>query len=164
MIRIEKQYIEKIDRETLKTFPDMKYDKVDNFFSPIVIEQSIIGTLDLVALETHSSVTINKCIINTLYLNFCWFRQGLDFSGNMITNDAVYEAGVHNQMPFIMKDNVFQGFMDFFDCQFVAEVHVTGNIFLQGTTLLGNEGRGWENTFNSHTIIENNYGILDVSE
>ena len=63
-----------------------------------------------------------------------------------------------------MKDNVFQGFMDFFDCQFDAEVHVTGNIFLKGTNLLGNKGQGWENTFNSHTIIENNYGILDVSE
>lgn len=63
---------------------------------------------------------------------------------------------------FIMKENIFHGFLNFFDCQFEDTVHFSNNILLEGCNLLGNKGEGYETIFDNGIIQDGNIGRLDL--
>jgi len=163
MLRIEGKQIEAIDLDYLKREPDVIINTLNfELYSGLSIKQSIIDRLDLPAFLFHSEVVIRDCIIKEVQLSYCWFINGLEFTNNTILQEATFEAGGHNKKPFIMKENIFHGFLNFFDCQFGDTVYFSNNTLLEGCNLLGNKGEGYETLFDNGIIQNGNTGRLDM--
>lgn len=163
MIKIENKQIEVVDLDFLKREPNVIINTRNyELYSSLSIKQSIIDTLDLSAFHFYSEVIIHDCIIREVKLSYCWFIDGLEFMNNIITQGTTYEAGGHNKKTFIMKENIFHGFLNFFDCQFENTVHFSNNILLEGCNLLGNKGEGYETIFDNGIIQDGNIGKLDL--
>ncbi|RYU84421.1 hypothetical protein [Hymenobacter persicinus] len=73
-----------------------------------------------------------------------------------------FQAGGHNQpgCPVWLRGNVFQGFVNFFDCWYQAEVTIEDNAFCRDTNLLG-APMDIPVTFECSPLIRNNSGVLD---
>lgn len=124
----------------------------------------IIKTFDLVgAFELNVNLSLEKCIIYNFQIHSCWFTNGLTLKNNIIVNSIDYQMGGHNLQPIIIEGNIFNSFLNFFDCHFENVIEVKNNIFERGTNLLGNKGEGFENSFAEGWVIENNVGNIDVN-
>ena len=128
----------------------------------LIIESCVINNIEWNCFNPNFFISINNCIINKLHIYCAWFEGGFFFKNNIVKETVNYEMGGHNKKPFIMDGNVFLGFIDFFDCQFDAEVNITNNVFTKGTSLLGNKGQGFSNLFEHGYAIEGNIGKLDL--
>jgi hypothetical protein len=125
----------------------------------------IIDTIDLIGVfELKVSLIIEKCVINSLKIHSCWFVNGLILRNNVVVNYIDYQMGGHNESPIILDGNIFKGFLNFFDCQFESSIELRNNVFEKGTNLIGNKGAGFENSFISGWIAENNVGSIEVNE
>lgn len=130
----------------------------------LVVENCIIGLLDLTAIVFQSGVTIKNCIINELKIHSTWFSEGLIFTDNVVLSDIMHEMGGHNDGTITLSGNIFHGFFCFFDCQFTGQVIIRNNIFVKGSDLLYRENKGFDNLFDGGIILENNIGELDTIE
>ena len=163
MLKIERRQIEVLDFAYLKREPNAIIDTRNyELYSSLSIRQSIIDILELPATIFHSEIIIHACIIKEIKLPYCWFKNGLEFTNNTILQEATFEAGGHNKKTFIMKENIFHGFLNFFDCQFEDTVHFSNNILLEGCNLLWNKGEGYETIFDNGIIQDGNIGRLDL--
>lgn len=125
----------------------------------------IINTIDLIGVfELNVHLIIENCIINNLKIHSCWFVNGLLLKNCIIKNPVDYQMGGHNANPIVIEGNVFEGFFNFFDCQFEDSIKLKNNIFVKGTNLLGNKGEGFENSFVEGWHVENNVGAIDLNE
>ena len=116
MLKIERRQIEVLDFAYLKREPNAIIDTRNyELYSSLSIRQSIIDILELPATIFHSEIIIHACIIKEIKLPYCWFKNGLEFTNNTILQEATFEAGGHNKKTFIMKENIFHGFLNFFD-------------------------------------------------
>ena len=162
MIVIKNKQIEVINLDFLKR----KYNAIiahDNeLHSSLLIRHSVIDKFDFSASSSHAEVIIQDCIIKKVTLPYCWFEAGLKFTNNTILQETNFEAGGHNQKAFIMKGNIFHGFLNFFDCQFGETVYFSNNTLLKGCNLLGNKGEGYETIFDNGIIQKGNIGRLDL--
>ena len=70
--------------------------------------------------------------------------------------------GGHNKSPIIITGNIFNEFVNFFDCHFENDLEVQSNIFFKGTNLFGNLNEGFANTFNGLVKSEFNIGSLKI--
>ncbi|RSK46093.1 hypothetical protein [Hymenobacter perfusus] len=96
---------------------------------------------------------------------FAHFPQGLTIVGCTFENYLEFQAGGHNQpgFPVQLQNNIFKGFVNFFDCWYKAEVLVEGNIFHQGTNLLG-APQGYSVQFDAPSTIQHNVGNLERND
>lgn len=127
------------------------------------ISNSIINTIDLVALELDFQLIIEHSIVSNFLIHTCWFKKGLIFKNNQVLNYIDYQMGGHNEENIVIADNIFCGFFNFFDCYFTGNLTVKNNIFIKGSNLIGNVNEGWKNSFKKELVIENNMGLLDMS-
>ena len=156
-IIIRNQSIENI--ESIKELNSLVDYKESNIYSDIVIQDSIIKSLNIAAFRIYSELQIENCVIHALEIPYCWFMKGLVFRNNIVFDSVNYEAGGHNKQPMIIESNYFHGFFDFFDCQFHAPLILKNNTFKKGYALLAYRNEPGENSFDSDVIIENNIGL-----
>lgn len=126
------------------------------------IVNSIVKKIDFISFEANFQIIIEKCLINDLLIHSCWFREGLLFTGNYVSNFVDYQMGGHNRKPIVIKGNIFESFFNFFDCLFSAEVIVMNNVFTKGTNLLGNMNTGFKNQFDKDATISDNVGSVNL--
>lgn len=123
-----------------------------------------INTIDLIGVfELNVHLIIENCIINNLKIHSCWFVDGLILKNNIVKNNIDYQMGGHNVKPIVIEGNIFINFFNFFDCHFENIIEVKNNVFEKGTNLLGNKGEGFENSFVTGWLVENNVGSVDMN-
>lgn len=137
-------------------------DMVKNSYYSIY--NSFINNLDLGFYEHKEQIVIENCIIENFLIDNAWFLKGLILKNNIIKNKIEYNMGGHNKDAIFIENNIFHDFFDFFDCHFENMVVVKNNIFLKGSTLLGNKGKGYENIFRDGIILENNIGNISLND
>lgn len=125
----------------------------------------IIHKIDLIgAFELNVHLKLENCIINSLEIHSCWFVKGLILKNCVVISYVDYQMGGHNLGTIIIDGNVFNSFVNFFDCQFESRVEIRNNVFQKGTNLFGNKEEGFENTFVAGWLAEKNVGALDVDQ
>ena len=112
-------------------------------------------------------VVITDTLVEKIYftgfnITGCWFEGGLIFEQCVVTDFTEHEMGGHNEEEIHIRYNVFCCFFDSFDCQFHAKVFVHNNIFIKGTSLKGNAGQPFENSFDNGLEEYDNIGKLDL--
>lgn len=132
-----------------------------NESSTCYILNSTIKTINFDLFEPNFQIIIENCKIDNFLIHSCWFKGGLLFKNNEVKNYIDYQMGGHNELPIILDGNIFNGFVNFFDCQFYSQLEVINNTFMKGSNLLGNLEEGFKNTFNNDVILKNNIGNLD---
>ena len=154
MIEIKNNIIERIDEKTV--------GGRDRECEGLKLEHCLIHELDLTAVTFADKVTICNCIIDKLVLHCTWFTAGLEFTGNVVISDIDYQMGGHNNEEILISNNIFHGFIDFFDCHFENKLSVENNIFMRGTDLLLRENKGFDNYFHGGVVLTDNIGELNV--
>ncbi|MBL7976085.1 MAG: hypothetical protein JNJ85_14310 [Candidatus Kapabacteria bacterium] len=140
---------------------EIKYPQLDHDES-ITIRNVVIDKLEIYPTFINREVIIENCVVNNLVLMSRWFKGGLKFSNNIVLGDVYYEYGGHNELPFVITNNIFKGCVHILDCQFHDIVVFEGNIFLKGCNLLGNQDANIRNTFEKGYEINNNIGRIDL--
>ena len=110
-------------------------------------ENSIIELIDFKYNEILIPIKISNCIIKKLDIYGCWFKKGFILEKCIIIDTIIYEMGGHNNMEIQLTNNIFCKFIDFFDCHFIEKVIIENNIFMEGTNIIGNQNKGYKNTF-----------------
>jgi hypothetical protein len=126
------------------------------------ISNCTIATINFDLFEPNFHIKIEDCKIENFSVHSCWFKGGLLFRNNEVKNYIDYQMGGHNELPIILDGNIFNSFVNFFDCQFYNYLEVTNNTFIKGSNLLGNLEEGFKNTFNKDLIFKNNIGNIDI--
>lgn len=150
MIIIKEQTVKELDIENLL---------IDN--DGLIISNSFVETLNLQFHRFKSFVKIENCIINQLNIHSCWFTEGLSLENNIILSPIDYQMGGHNKKPIVVTNNIFGGFFNFFDCHFEDIVTIEGNVFKDGSNILGNIDKGFKNTFEKNFFVRNNIGEIN---
>jgi hypothetical protein len=128
----------------------------------IIMKDSVIDFLDSPSVEFKGRAIIENCSIVKSVFNYAYFVKGIALRKCIFESYVDFEAGGHNENGgFVLEDNSFKGFVNFFDCWFMGAVIVKGNTFESGSNLLGNKGESYEPIFDGVTIIENNAGRMD---
>lgn len=145
-----------------KVIRNLSYDEIKSYES-VIIRDCIIDTINFEFSEVFVSIFLESCVIKDLLINTCWFKRKTVIDKCIFKNDIVYEMGGHNDDEIYIKNNVFCGFFDFFDCQFNKKVFIENNVFVNGANLLGNREKGYKNIFNNGIILSNNNGDLEIN-
>jgi hypothetical protein len=124
----------------------------------------ILNKLELGFNVYLSEVIIENCLIENIQIHSAWFKKGFIFRNNIVKCDIDYQMGGHNCDQILMENNIFMGFLIFFDCHFEEKIIVRNNIFQKGANLLGNIGKGYQNLFSNGIINENNIGNLSLDK
>ncbi len=123
----------------------------------------VIGALDLIGVfKLGSQLSLENCIVQNLLIHSCWFDQGFSMKNCVVLREVDFQMGGHNAQPIIFDGNIFMEFFNFFDCQFHEMIEVKHNIFMKGSNFLGNKGEGYENTFDSGFLAQDNVGKIDL--
>jgi hypothetical protein len=142
----------------------LNYNELKNY-KTFHLVNCIVDTIDLIGVfEVKTHLVIENCIIDNFLIHSCWFENGLILKNSIIKNYVDYQMGGHNANPIVFERNIFIEFFNFFDCQFENIIELRNNIFRKGANLLGNRGEGFENSFVSGWIDENNIGDIDIDE
>ncbi|GHV23971.1 hypothetical protein FACS1894174_10200 [Bacteroidia bacterium] len=70
--------------------------------------------------------------------------------------------GGHNMKTILIEGNIFNEFVNFFDCQFNELIELKSNIFHKGSNILGNRNEGFKNNFKKGYINEKNIGNINL--
>jgi len=140
---MEIKSIERIDETNYQQY-------LDN--GVVVITNTLVEEIDFIGYN----------IFRNLHITGCWFEGGLIFEQCVVTDFTEHEMGGHNEEEIHIRYNVFCCFFDCFDCQFHAKVFVHNNIFIKGTSLKGNAGKPFENSFDNGLEEYDNIGKLDL--
>lgn len=111
----------------------------DEFLQPITIENCWLDELKGSMLRYERPVSLHASHFVEAVFFAAYFRQGLTIADCVFEGSVDFQAGGHNQPGYsvCLLRNTFQGFVNFFDCWYEAEVQVKGNVFRAGTNLLG---------------------------
>jgi len=127
----------------------------------VVISNCIVEYFDGCVTEFHQPVKF----INTHFKD-CRFISAMFLKGLIVENCTFdsylsLESGGHNQSgyPVTIKNNKFEGFVNFADCWYMSDISVTDNTFLKGTNI-GSQNQYL--TFVVQPIIMNNIGRTDI--
>lgn len=125
------------------------------------IQNCIIDTIDLIgSFELTTKLIIEGSIITNFHIHSCWFSSGFELKNCIVNNYIDYQMGGHNDKPIFLENNIFKGFVNFFDCQFNEPIYLNNNIFIEGSNLLGNLDEGYKNTFNNGYVASHNIGNI----
>ncbi len=143
-----------------KVFRNLNYDNI-KFYESVIIKNCIIDMINLEFSNVFVSIFLESCIIKDLMINSCWFKKKIVIDKCIFKNDIIYEMGGHNDNEIHIKNNIFCGFFDFFDCHFNEKIFIENNIFIKGTNLIGNKEKGYKNIFKNGIVLCNNNGNLE---
>ena len=138
----------------------------ENYFDGLYIENCIIDNLNISGTIFMKEVIIKNSLIISVEATGTWFEEGLDIKNCIFENKITFEAGGHNKsdFPIIIENNIFNCFVDFFDCQYTGSFTFKNNHLLNGSNLLGNLNKPFKVLFNGTKEIENNIGKLNAND
>ncbi|WP_156109238.1 hypothetical protein [Hymenobacter sp. APR13] len=128
---------------------------------PVEIANCWVDELSGPAMSYRQPVRLLNSRFGRCEFLFAYFLQGLTMADCTFDHYLDFHAGGHNKPGFqvLLQNNIFNGFVNFFDCWYEAEVQVEGNDFRQGSNLLGSP-QGYPVEFDVSPIIQNNTGDL----
>ncbi|KAA9338709.1 hypothetical protein F0P96_07765 [Hymenobacter busanensis] len=138
-------------------------DHYTYFSYPLVIEHCRIDEISgSGGFAFEQPVTLRQAHFAKASFIFAYFLKGLDIEGCTFDSYLDFQAGGHNKpgCPVRLVGNAFKGFVNFFDCQYEAEVQIENNDFQEGTNLLG-APFNIPVTFDVPLVQTNNRGKLD---
>jgi len=105
---------------------------------PITLEHCQLNYMQGVMLQYQGPVILRHCHFNRADFAFAYFLQGLLIEDCVFEGYLDFQAGGHNKSGFPVRllRNTFQGFVNFFDCWYEAEVQIEHNDFQGETNLL----------------------------
>lgn len=127
----------------------------------ISIENCILEKFDGSVTQFNKPVNFINCHVKDCAFIFAYFLQGLRIENCTFDSYLDFQAGGHNavEYPVIIKNNQFDGFVNFFDCWYKGEVAVCDNVFSKGTNI---DSKNQLITFDSIPILLGNHGPVAV--
>lgn len=127
----------------------------------IIIEGCIIENFSCIMVQFHRRVIIRNSHIKNASFMFSYFIGGLIIENCVFDKYLDFQAGGHNSVGnmIIFKENIFKGFVNFFDCWFTGEVSIHNNTFEIGTNVLSKKQLI---SYDAPTTIDNNIGDMGV--
>ncbi|MCB0635530.1 MAG: hypothetical protein KDC54_02875 [Lewinella sp.] len=110
-------------------------------------------------LQFDAPVTFERCRISALTWQSCHFRAAASFIECTFTGPVIFDC-CDFEAALLLHGNQFNGFVNVYDGQFRAAVRISKNDFQAGSSLLGNQGQPFRNTFATPPILTDNLGNL----
>ncbi|TGE21868.1 hypothetical protein E5K00_16525 [Hymenobacter aquaticus] len=106
---------------------------------PVTIDHCWIDELTAISISFECPVRLLNSHFVRCQFTFVYFLQGLVIESCLFEQSLDFQAGGHNKpgFPVRLLGNTFNGFVNFFDCWYEADVQVEANTFQAGTNLLG---------------------------
>lgn len=145
--------IQDIDLHNVSIFNDKQVK------SNVIFELCNIDNLGLNCMDFFEEVIIRNCTINSVGFHGSYFFKGVTII-ECVFNDVFYfDCGGHNESPHAVRliDNIFHGYVDFFDAWFMGPVEIRNCKFKAGSNLLCDML-----AFEIKPIIEHNEGNLKI--
>ena len=127
------------------------------------IERCSLNELDASFVEFVHPVILERCQIGRAQLFAAYFLAGLVVRGCTFADTVDFQCGGHNRSGALvqLEDNVFHGFVNFFDCWDEGPFEVRRCAFGGGTNLFGNKGEPFEVKFDVEPVAFENTGAID---
>ncbi len=122
----------------------------------ICIRNCMVNTLILDFASFDYPVIIENSVIGTIGLDHTWFNRGLTLKKCIVKEKVVYDSGESHQTTTI-SNNVFMEALVFWNCVFYADLNLQENIFSKGTSLLDGS-----NYFDTICKCKHNIGVMDM--
>ena len=120
-------------------------------------------SLSLIGVNVNNAmIEFENCEFREFVAIGTFFSGGAKFEKCKFYSYVDFESGGQNEKPFILKNNIFYGFVNFFDCWFKDDVVVINNTFKKGTNLLGNKDHPYGPQYDKRLVIKGNIGALDI--
>lgn len=131
----------------------------------LVIDRCIVNNLYLSALTFSKPVTINNSILGYFDAVGVNFTGGFILRNCIVCDSASFDSGGFNSIDseFVIENNIFRGFVDFFHSQFDGPFIFKNNIVLAESNLLGLEDVYSKPVFTSSCNVEGNIGNLNAN-
>ncbi|MBD1364190.1 hypothetical protein IDJ77_10250 [Mucilaginibacter sp. ZT4R22] len=142
---------------------ELKLPGSDDWDKTVVFENCIIERFEAIMVQFSRPVKFINTHFKDCQFIFSYFLQGLNIQNCSFDKALDFSSGGHNKpgYPISVMNNHFTDFVNFFDCQYEAEVEVIGNDFVKGTNI------GCKNQLLSFVVapqIMNNTGKIDLEE
>lgn len=144
---------------------ELKIQTSDTWDKEIILENCVIENFSGSSIQFIKQIKLHNCTFKRCQFIFTYFVGGL-LIDNCIFNDYLdFQAGGHNKTgnSVIITNNVFNDFVNFFDCWYENEVTISNNHFQKGTNLLG-APLNIPVAFDKEPIIKDNIGQLDIND
>ena len=122
----------------------------------ICIRNCMVNTLILDFASFDYPVIIENSVIGTIGLDHTWFNRGLTLKKCIVKEKVVYDSGESHQTTTI-SNIVFMEALVFWNCVFYADLNLQENIFSKGTSLLDGS-----NYFDTICKCKHNIGVMDM--
>lgn len=140
---------------------ETKIETLENWDKEVFIENCFIEYLSASVTHFINPVTITNCHFKKCQFIFTYFIGGLVIKNCVFDERLDFQAGGHNKVgnQILIANNLFKGFVNFFDCWYQGEVIIQNNTFVKGTNIQANNQLI---TFDKIPTIENNLGELKI--
>lgn len=143
---------------------ELKIETSDTWDKEITIENCVIENFSGSSTLFVNQIKLTSCNFKRCQFIFSYFAGGLTIDNCIFDDYLDFQAGGHNMLgnSVVITNNVFNGFVNFFDCWYESEVIISNNKFHKGTNLLG-APLNISVTFDKEPIIIGNIGQLDLN-
>jgi hypothetical protein len=127
----------------------------------VILENCNIDNFSCIMISFSKPVTLKNCYLKNATFMFSYFTGGLIIENCVFEQYLDFQSGGHNEggNAIIIKENLFKGFVNFWDCWFTDQVLIHNNVFKHGTNLLSKDQYV---SFDIPPIVENNSGDLAI--
>lgn len=133
-----------------------------NWEQELVFENCVFEFFSGSVTHFAKPVRFSNCRFKNCQFVFSYFLAGLFIENCTFEQYLDFQAGGHNKAGALveLKNNHFEGFVNFFDCWYESEVRICDNRFEKGSNLLGSP-KNIPVRFDVTPLINNNNGSLD---
>ncbi len=138
------------------------FDKNDKI---IRIENCFVESFKSESVEFLTKIEFANSEFKKCTFSFAYFSGGLNIEKCIFYDYLDFQCGGHNSISnaFMIKNSIFNEFVNFLDCIYNGPVEISDNVFKKGTNLLGNKCQSYKVSFDVLPCIENNKGKIDLN-
>jgi hypothetical protein len=114
-----------------------EFKVTDKFKHSIIFKNCNIENISIISCELFGVVKFINCKIVKCNFSWTYFYLGLLIENCNFDNSVDFQISGHNNETIIISNNIFNGFVNFFDCTFYEKFQMTHNVFHKGTNILG---------------------------
>jgi hypothetical protein len=132
----------------------------DVISSPIRLDGCHVTEIDAPCVQFLAPVVLTRCDIGRAQFFAAYFLAGLSIRQCTFSGKVDFQCSGHNRGGSLvhLEDNVFDQFVNFFDCWYEGPFEARKCDFKKGTNLLGNRGQPFEVRFNVEPVLADNSG------
>ena len=99
---------------------------LDNFDKAIIIDNCIVEYFEGISSQFTKLVKFTNSEFNLCDFTFTYFLGGAEIDNCIFENYLDFQAGGHNQNnnTFSIRNSIFKGFVNFFDCYYESSMVV----------------------------------------